>query len=107
MADLIVPDSSNNCNSNSYAFLSNRASDYIFSFPCSPQKVFNTIKLLKNRKATRTSDIETKFIKYANPVISKYESDLFNYCLSQWFSNFFKKITQRSPSNFFNGSRSP
>ena len=27
--------------------------------------------------------------------------------LEQWFSNFFKKITQRSPSNFFNGSRSP
>ena len=83
MADLIVPDSSNNSNSNSYAFLSNRASDSIFLFPCSPQEVFNTIKLLKNRKATRTSNIETKFIKYANPVISKYVSDLFNYCLSE------------------------
>ena len=70
MSDLIVPDSSNNSNSNSYAFLSNRASDSIFLFPCSSQEVFNTIKLLKNRKVTRTSDIETKFIKYANLVTS-------------------------------------
>ena len=83
MADLIAPDSSNNSDSNSYAFSSNRASDSIFLFPCSPQEVFNTIKLLKNRKATRTSDIETKFIRYANPVISKYVSDLFNYCLCE------------------------
>ena len=81
MEDLIVPDSSNNSISNSYAFPSNRASYSIFLFPCSPQEVFNTIKLLKNRKATRTSDIETKFIKYANPVISKYVSFLFYYCL--------------------------
>ena len=71
MADLIVPaDSSNNSDSNNYAFSSNRASDSILLFPCRPQEVFYTIKLLKNRKATRTSDIETKFIKYANPVIS-------------------------------------
>ena len=63
MADLIVPVSSNNSNSYSYAFPSKRASNFIFLFPCSPQEVFNTIKLLKNGKARRTSDIETKFIE--------------------------------------------
>ena len=35
----------------------------------------------ENKKATRTYDIETKFIKYAIPVISIFESDLFNFCL--------------------------
>ena len=36
---------------------------------------------IENKKATRTSDIKTKFIKYANLVISKFVSDLLNSCL--------------------------
>ena len=44
--------------------------------------MFNIIKELKNRKARRTLDIETKFIKHANPIISFFLSELFNLCLS-------------------------
>ena len=44
--------------------------------------MFNLIKELKNRKATRTLDIETKFIKLANPIISLLLTELFNLCLS-------------------------
>ena len=45
--------------------------------------MYNEIAKFKIKKATRTSDIETKFIKYANPVISKFVSDLFNFCLKE------------------------
>ena len=54
----------------------------IFLLPSCQQEVFNLIKELKNRKATRTSDIETKFIKLVNPIISFFLSELFNLCLS-------------------------
>ena len=54
----------------------------IFLLPSCQQEVFNLIKELKNRKATRTLDIETKFIKLANPIISFFLSELFNLCLS-------------------------
>ena len=40
----------------------------------------NEIAKLKIKKATRTSDIETKFIKNVNSVISKFVSDLFDFC---------------------------
>ena len=45
--------------------------------------MYNEIAKLKVKKATRTSDIETKFIKYANPVISKSVRALFNFCLKE------------------------
>ena len=45
--------------------------------------MYNEIAELKIKKATRTSDIESKFIKYANPVIAKFVSDLFNFCLKE------------------------
>ena len=45
MANLIVPDNSNNSNSSSYAFSSNNASNSIFLFPCSLREMFNIIKL--------------------------------------------------------------
>ena len=53
----------------------------IFLLPSCQQEVFNLIKELKKRKATRTLDIETKFIKLANPIISFVLSELFNLCL--------------------------
>ena len=53
----------------------------IFLLPSCQQEVFNLIKELKNRKATRTLDIETKFIKLANLIISFFLSELFNLCL--------------------------
>ena len=36
---------------------------------------------LKTNKAKRTSDIETKFVKYSNPVISVFLSKLINSCI--------------------------
>ena len=44
----------------------------IFLLPTCQQEVFNLIEELKNRKATRTLDIETKFIKLANPIVQKW-----------------------------------
>ena len=46
-------------------------SNFIFLFPCSPQE-FDLIAKLKDRKACKTIDIETRFIKLANPVISTF-----------------------------------
>ena len=37
--------------------------------------------MLKNKKTKRTLDTQTKFIKYANPVLSVYLSKLFNLCV--------------------------
>ena len=54
----------------------------IFPLPSCQQEVFNIIKELKNRKARRTLDIETKFIKLTNPIISFFLRELFNLCLS-------------------------
>ena len=59
---------------------SKRINTSIFLSPSSPQEVF--IKALKENKAKRTLDIEIKFLKIANPVISNYLSFIFNSCLS-------------------------
>ena len=47
-----------------------------------PQEVSNLIKKLKTNKAKRTSDIETRFVNYASPVISVFLSKLINSCVS-------------------------
>ena len=83
MTDLIAPGSSNKFYSNSCVWSSNKANNSIFLCPCSPQEVYNKIAKLRLKKATRTSDIETKFIKYAYPVIYKFVSDLFSSCLKE------------------------
>ena len=61
----------------------NKNSNSLFLTPSCPQEVFSVIKKLKTKKARRTNDVETVFIKYANPVISKFLSDMFNVCLSE------------------------
>ena len=58
-----------------------KVTNSIFLLPSCQQGVFYLIKELKNRKATRTLDIETKFIKLAHPIISFFLSELFNLCL--------------------------
>ena len=78
MADAISPGSA--CNFNFSA--TNKNSNSLFLTRSCPQEVFNVIKKLKTKKA-RTNDVETVFIKYANPVISKFLSDMFNVCLSE------------------------
>ena len=57
-----------------------KISNSVFLSPCTPQEVFNLITKLKDRKACRTIDIETRFIKLANPVISTFLTNLFNVC---------------------------
>ena len=79
MADAISPGSA--CNFNFSA--TNKNSNLLFLTPSCPQEFFNVIKKLKTKKARRTNDVETVFIKYANPVISKFLSDMFNVCLSE------------------------
>ena len=40
-------------------------------------------KKIKKQKSEKTLDTETKFIKYANPVLSVYLSELFNLCVKE------------------------
>ena len=47
-----------------------KTSNSVFLSPCTPQEVFDLITKLKDRKVCRTIDIETRFIKLANPIIS-------------------------------------
>ena len=61
----------------------NKNSNSLFLTPSCPQEVFNVIKKLKIKTARRTNDVEAVFIKYANPVISKFLSDMCNVCLSE------------------------
>ena len=53
-----------------------KISSFIFLLPCTSQEMLTT--KLKNRKACRTIDIETRFIKLANPVIFTFLSNLFD-----------------------------
>ena len=62
MADFISLDRSFN-----FTTSSKRTNNSIFLSPSSPQEVFNVIKALKENKARRTLDVETKFLKIANP----------------------------------------
>ena len=59
MADAISPGSA--CNLNFSA--TNKNSNSLFHTPSCPQEVFNVIKKLKTKKARRTIDVETVFIK--------------------------------------------
>ena len=70
------PDSQSNLNK------IKKISNSTFLSLCTPQEVFNLITKLKDKKACRTIDIETRFIKLANPVISTFLSNLFNVCLN-------------------------
>ena len=81
MATLLPTVGSNN--SKNIVFSKNKASNSIFLSPCSHQEVCHLINQLKEKKAKRASDIETKFIKYANRVVSYFVSDIFNRCLTE------------------------
>ena len=74
MAGLILSDKP----SNKLNCKVNTTSNSFFVSPCSSQEVFDLIKMSKNKKAKRTLDTETKFIMFANQVLSVYLSELFN-----------------------------
>ena len=50
------------------------------------QELSNLIKKLKTNKAKKTSNIETRFVKYANPIISVSLGKLINSCISDEIS---------------------
>ena len=79
MANAISPGSAWNFNFSA----TSKNSNSLFLTPSCPQEVFNVIKKLKTKKARRTNDVETAFVKYTNPVIFKFLSDMFNVCLSE------------------------
>ena len=58
------------------------ANSFFFFEPSTPYEVNEIIRALNDQKAKRKLDSETKFMKYANPVISVYLSHLFNLCIT-------------------------
>ena len=93
IADAISPGSA--CNLNFSA--TNKNNNSLFLTSSCPQEVFNVIKKLKTKKARRTNDVETVFIKYADPVISRFLSDMFNVCLSEGMYPDLLKIAEVVP----------
>ena len=53
-----------------------------FLQPSTSAEVLLTIDQLKNKKAVRYNNVETKFIKYSKHIIALIISDLFNLCVS-------------------------
>ena len=89
----------NSCNFNS-----------IFLSPSTNAEVCSIIDRLKNKKAQRYTDVETKFIKYGKLIISPIISNLFNLCIETGvFPNclkiaevipIYKKGDQNMPTNY-------
>ena len=55
----------------------------IFLQPTTSDEVETVINALKNNKAIRIMDVETKFIKLSKNILSPVLSDLFNVCIAQ------------------------
>ena len=53
----------------------------LFMSPTTPKEIANVITLLINKKAIRSKDIETYFIKISGVIIAPILSKLFNQCL--------------------------
>ena len=89
----------NSCNFNS-----------IFLSPSTNAEVCSIIDRIKNKKAKRYIDVETKFIKYGKLIISPIISNLFNLCIETGiFPNclkiakvifIYKKGDQNMPTNY-------
>ena len=55
----------------------------LFSSPSTPDELITIISSLKDKKAIRKYDYETKFIKLAKISIAEFLSKLFNLCLTR------------------------
>ena len=55
----------------------------IFLQPTTSDEVETVINALKNNKAIKIMDVETKFIKLSKNILSSVLSDLFNVCIAQ------------------------
>ena len=53
----------------------------LFMSPTTPEEIANVITSLINKKAIRSKDIETYFIKISGVIIASILSKLFNQCL--------------------------
>ena len=63
----------------------------LFLYPSTPQEVCDVIDQLKDKKANRSVDCDTKFIKYGKIVIASFLSQLYNSCQLQGvFPDIFK-----------------
>ena len=54
-----------------------------FFSPASPDEIATIIRSLKPKKSNRENDIETKFLKYSNVIISPVMCNIFNSCIEQ------------------------
>jgi len=69
-------------NSPKYSHISKGTTNSIFFHPSSDMEVHSLINQIKSNQAKRSNDVESKFIKLANPVISYiFLSELFILCL--------------------------
>ena len=76
----------------------------IFLSPSTPNEVSLLIDQLRNRKAVRHNDAETKFLKYSKSIISPVISDLFNLCIEKGIFPNCLKVAEVIPV-FKNGDR--
>ena len=57
--------------------------NFFFFAPAVPEKIILIIRNLKSKKAIREHDIDTKFLKYGNQIISSFICDLLNSYIEQ------------------------
>ena len=74
-----------------------RASNSIFLAPSTETEVCGLINQIKSHKARRANDIESKFIKLANPVIANFLSEMFNLSLTTGIYPDAMKVTEVIP----------
>ena len=60
-----------------------RVKHCFFFSPASPDEIATIIRSLKSKKSKRENDIETKFLKHSNVVISPVICNIFNSCIEQ------------------------
>ena len=73
--------------------VTNKPSSFLDNLPCvkhsfffstaSPDEIATIIRSLKPKKSNRENDIETKFLKYSNVIISPVMCNIFNSCIEQ------------------------
>ena len=76
--------------------LSHVKNSFFFS-PASTAEIATIIRSLKPKKSNRENDIETKFLKYNNVIISPVICNIFNSCIEQGKFPDFLKIAEVVP----------
>jgi len=84
-------------NSPKYSHISKGTTNSIFFYPSIDMEVYGLINQIKSNKAKRSIDVESKFIKLANPVIAYFLSEIFNLCLTTEIYPDAMKVTEIIP----------